>query len=78
MITEEIGSQMITGNLVLLAVNYVLNWQFNPQSKEVMEFLQEKLLLDPLPKKGTVAYTNLYQAVGLMETKLPKQRLPTG
>ena len=72
-ISEKIGSQILSGILVLLAVHYVYNWQFNTQSKEVMEFLQEKLLLDPLPKKPTVAYSNLYRAIGLIESKLPNQ-----
>ena len=72
-ITEEIGSEILSGILVLLAIHYVYNWQFNTQSKEVMEFLQEILLLDSLLKKPTVAYSNLYRAIGLIESKLPNQ-----
>ena len=39
-----------------------------------MEFIQEKLQQDPLPKqKQSIAYTNLYRVVSCFEVEIEKE-----
>ena len=63
---------ILQGVITLLAVHYAYSLAFNPIVKEVMEFLQEKFLLDvqPLSRKKSVAYQNLFRSVTCFETKV--------
>ena len=73
-ITEELGRSPFVGLLVLIAVHYVYKWEFNSGVKEVLEFVQEKLLQDPLPRqKQSIAYTNLYRVVSCFEIEIEKE-----
>ena len=73
-ITDELGRCPLVGVLALIAVHYVYQWQFNTTVKEVMEFIQEKLLQDPLPQqKQSVAYNNLFRVVSCFEAEVEKE-----
>lgn len=76
-ITEELGRSPLVGLLVLTAVHYVYKWEFNSGIKEVLEFVQEKLLQDPLPrqKQSIAYYTNLYRVVSCFEVEIEKEEL---
>ena len=70
-ITEELGRRPLIGLIALLAVHYLFRWEFNSSVKEVLEFIQEKLLQDPLPKqKQSIAYTNLFRVVSCFEVEI--------
>ena len=66
-ITEELGRSPFVGLIVLIAVHYVCKWEFNSGVKEVLEFIQEKLLQDPLP--------NLYRGIPCFEVEIEKEEL---
>ena len=64
---------LFIGLTVLLAVHYVYKWEFN-SSVKVLEFIQEKLLQDPLPKqKQSIAYANLFRLVSCFEIEIEKE-----
>lgn len=73
-ITGELGKCLFIGLTVLLAVHYVYKWEFNSSVKEVLEFIQDKLLQDPLPKqKQSIAYANLFRLVSCFEIEIKKE-----
>ncbi len=71
-ITSEIGHFTFSAVLTLLAIHYAYNQQYNPIILPVMEFLQEKIVGDCFPsnKRLSVAFTNLWRAIGCIEQKL--------
>ena len=58
--------------MVLLAVHYSFDLEFNCRVKPALEFLQEKLLRDYLPanRKVTRSYKQLYRALDCIENKM--------
>ena len=74
MITGELGKCPFVGLTVLLAVHYIYKWEFNTGVKEVLEFIQEKLLQDPLLRqKQSIAYANLFRVVSCFEVEIEKE-----
>ncbi len=76
--TVHIGKMVLSCVLVLLAVYYTYNLQYNPIAQEVLEFLQEKLLADPLPvnRKTSKSYDQLYRAIDCLERKMEAEEMP--
>ena len=70
-ITEEIGQLVISAIIVLLSIHFTYDLAYYPASRQVLEFLQEKLLGARLDssRKTTTAYSNLYRAVSCIEQK---------
>ena len=66
---------MFSALVVLLAVHYTYNLAYNPQTQQVLEFLQEKLVGDRLPtsRKMSTTYANLFRAVDCLEQKFDDQ-----
>ena len=73
-VTNEIGQSIFSALLVLMAVHYTYDFAYNPLVQQALEFLQEKLLGDQLPKsrKISVAYSSLFRAIDCIEQKLVK------
>ena len=74
-ITDNVCPQnghIINGLITLIAVHYAYSLAYNPIVREVMEFLQEKLVLDVFPPlhKRSIAYSNLFRVVTYFESKL--------
>lgn len=71
-VTKEIGKSVFSALLILLAVHYTYEFQYNPVVQQTLEFLQEKLLGDRLPtsRKISVAYSSLFRAVDCMEQRI--------
>jgi len=71
-ITTQIGKQVISGLLTLIAVHYTYELQYNQLVQEVMCFIQEKLLGHPLPatQKVLQAYSNLSRSIACIESTL--------
>ena len=74
-ITDNAGKIIFSSLLLLLAVYYSYDLQYNPHAQQVLEFLQEKLLGDILPseRKPTAAYSNLLRAIDFIEQKLSEE-----
>ena len=70
-VTRHIAAAIFPCVLMLLAVHYSYNLEYNPQVRQVLEFLQEKLLADHLPnsRKTTKCYDQLYRAIDCIESK---------
>lgn len=68
-ITTHIGQLVFSALVVLLAVHYTYNLAYNPQTQQVLVFLQEKLVGDRLPtsRKMSTTYANLFRAVDCLE-----------
>lgn len=75
-VTEEIGQLLISAIIVLLSIHFAYDLAYNPACKQVLEFLQEKLLGARLDssRKTTTSYSNLYRAVNCIEQKLKDAR----
>ena len=71
-ITTQIGKQVISGLLTLIAFHYTYELQYNQIVQEVMFFIQEKLLGHPLPatQKVSQAYSNLFRSIACIESTL--------
>ena len=77
MITHSIGNWIISAVLILLAIHYTYELAYQPATQQILEFLQEKMLADPLPpgRKTSTAYSNLFRVVNCIQQKLgEKQR----
>ena len=73
-ITFEIGNWVISAVLTLLAIHYTYELTYPPAVQQVLEFLQEKLLADPLPgKKTSTAYSNLFRVVNCLQQRLEEE-----
>jgi hypothetical protein len=62
-ITSEIGGLVFSSIMTLLAVHYAFELAFNPITKQVLEFIQETLIADPVPNKKSTSYSNLYRSI---------------
>lgn len=71
-ITDHISKRLLPCAMVLLAVYYCFNLEYNSKVKPALEFLQEKLLRDRLPanRKVTRSYEQLYRALDCIENKM--------
>ena len=47
-VSKDIGKTVFSSILVLMAAHYAYEFAYNPMTQQVLEFLQEKLLGDPL------------------------------
>ena len=67
-ITGHAGKQVPTGLLTLIAVHYMYELEYN----QIMYFMQEKLLGDPLPatQKVSQVYSTLFRSIGCIENTL--------
>jgi hypothetical protein len=73
-ITTEIGNWVISAILTLLAIHYTYELIYPPAVQQVLEFLQEKLLADPIPgKKTSTAYSNLFRVVNCLMQRLVEE-----
>ena len=68
------GFQILYMILLLIAFCHAFNVEYNSEIKEVMEFLQEKLLGLVEGKKRSTAFTNLFRSI----TCLQEQVILTG
>lgn len=69
-ITSPIGQMTFSALITLMAIYYTYDLEYNSSVKQVLHFLQEKVIQHPLSKtKATTAYTNLYRAVSCIEQR---------
>ena len=68
-ITDNVGKNPLVGLLTLLAAHYTYSWEYNNDVREVLEFIQEKWLKDPLSqrRKTSIAYSNLFKSISCIE-----------
>ena len=73
-LTVAVG-MVISAVVLLLSIHFVYNIEYNPVVREVLEFLQEKLLCVPFPsgKKTSVSYCNLYRSLNCIEDKISSE-----
>ena len=66
---------VVSAVVLLLSIHFVYNIEYNPVVREVLEFLQEKLLCVPLPsgKKTSVSYCNLFPSLNCIEDKISSE-----
>lgn len=73
-ITDEVGTSVISALLVLLAVHYTYELSYNPTCKSTLEFLQEKLVGDGFKgKRMSTSYCNLFRAINCIEQRIAEK-----
>ena len=76
-VSKDIGKTVFSSILVLMAANYAYEFAYNPMTQQVLEFLQEKLLGDPLQasRKTSASYSNLFRAIDCIEKKIEEEEV---
>ena len=70
-ITAPIGQMVFSVLVTLMAIYYTYDLDYHSPVKQVLHFVQEKVIQHPLSTKTrpTTAYTNLYRAVNCIEQR---------
>ncbi len=68
-ITSHIGQLVFSALATLMAIYYTYDLDYHSSVKQVLQFLQEKVIQHPLSTKlrPSTTYTNLYRAVNCIE-----------
>ena len=74
-LTGHVRKQVLTGLITLIAVHYMYELQYNQHSAEIMYFMQEKLIGDPLPTNHKVsqACATLFRSITYIENTLENE-----
>ena len=66
---KNIGSRVFSMLLILIAFCHTFNVEFNPEVREAMEFIQERLLGIAEGKKKSTAFVNILRAVSCIQCR---------